>query len=118
MTEEEDQILSTSYQALLFKLHDHFVRHGGVDLALQVIKLQEEAGEVAAAYIGLVGSNPRKGVTHSAEDVAMEMADVAITALLGIRIAGFKPDEMLRRQAQKTRQRLDEFTARAMPSAP
>lgn len=49
--------------------------------SMRVLKLVEEAGEAAAAYIGMVGQNPRKGVTHSQTDLLSELADVALTAL-------------------------------------
>lgn len=49
--------------------------------SMRVLKLVEEAGEAAAAYIGMVGQNPRKGVTHSQYDLLAELADVAVTAL-------------------------------------
>jgi NTP pyrophosphatase (non-canonical NTP hydrolase) len=49
--------------------------------SMRVLKLVEEAGEAAAAYIGMVGQNPRKGVTHTRADLLNELADVAITAL-------------------------------------
>lgn len=49
--------------------------------SMRVLKLVEEAGEAAAAYIGMVGQNPRKGVTHSMDDLLSELADVALTAL-------------------------------------
>lgn len=49
--------------------------------AQRVLKLLEESGEAAGAYIGMVGSNPRKGVTHSLDDLLMELADVLFTAL-------------------------------------
>jgi hypothetical protein len=38
-------------------------------------------GEVVQAYIGYVGQNPRKGSTHSAEDVAESLCRVARAAL-------------------------------------
>jgi NTP pyrophosphatase (non-canonical NTP hydrolase) len=44
-------------------------------------KLMEEAGEVASALGGYTGENPRKGVTHSRDDVMAELLDVAVTAL-------------------------------------
>ena len=44
-------------------------------------KLSEETGEVIAAFIGYTGQNPRKGATHTLEDVKKELLDVAITAL-------------------------------------
>lgn len=49
--------------------------------SMRVLKLVEEAGEAAAAYIGMAGQNPRKGVTHTQDDLLKELADVAITAL-------------------------------------
>jgi NTP pyrophosphatase (non-canonical NTP hydrolase) len=49
--------------------------------SMRVLKLVEESGEAAAAYIGMVGQNPRKGVTHSLDDLLGELADVALTAL-------------------------------------
>ena len=52
--------------------------------AMRVLKLTEEAGEAAEAYIGMVGQNPRKGVTHSLDDLLGELADVALTALCAI----------------------------------
>lgn len=47
----------------------------------RLAKLTEEAGEVVSAYIGLVGQNPRKGITHDRDDVLSELLDVAVTAL-------------------------------------
>src|SRR5690606_15699829 len=47
----------------------------------RIAKLTEESGEVIAAYIGATGQNPRKGVTHTVEDVIAELLDVAVTAL-------------------------------------
>jgi hypothetical protein len=48
---------------------------------LQVVKVQEKAGELAAAVIGATGQIPRKGVTHTWAHVAAEAVDVALTAL-------------------------------------
>ena len=47
----------------------------------RLAKVAEECGEVIAAFIGVTGQNPRKGVTHTRDDVADELLDVAITAL-------------------------------------
>lgn len=49
--------------------------------AMRVMKLAEEIGEAVEAYIGMVGQNPRKGVTHTRADLLNELADVAVTAL-------------------------------------
>jgi NTP pyrophosphatase (non-canonical NTP hydrolase) len=60
--------------------------HGGREgLLLRMLKLSEEAGEVAQAVIGVTGQNPRKGVTHTWEDVQGELCDVVITALVALR---------------------------------
>ncbi|MEU9346471.1 MazG-like family protein [Streptomyces sp. NPDC048278] len=61
-------------------------RHGGdTGLVLRMLKLTEEVGEVAQAVIGATGQNPRKGVTHTWEDVQGELCDVVITALVALR---------------------------------
>jgi hypothetical protein len=49
--------------------------------SMRVMKIGEEFGEAVAAYIGMTGQNPRKGVTHTQSDVMSELADVAITAM-------------------------------------
>lgn len=60
--------------------------HDGLDgLLLRVLKLSEEVGEVAQAVIGATGQNPRKGVTHTWDDVQSELCDVIITALVALR---------------------------------
>lgn len=50
----------------------------------RLAKITEEAGEVVAAQIGATGQNPRKGVTHTAQDVQEELIDVAVTALAAL----------------------------------
>jgi NTP pyrophosphatase (non-canonical NTP hydrolase) len=61
--------------------------------SMRVLKLVEEAGEAGAAYIGMVGQNPRKGVTHTRDDLLDELADVAITALCAIEHFTQDPEE-------------------------
>ena len=56
-------------------------RHPEAILWGRVSKVTEEAGESIAALIGATGQNPRKGYTHSMEDVVSELLDVAVTAL-------------------------------------
>ncbi|MFF0735108.1 MazG-like family protein [Streptomyces chartreusis] len=58
---------------------------GREGMALCMLKLSEEVGEVAQAVIGATGQNPRKGVTHTWEDVQGELCDVVITALVALR---------------------------------
>ncbi|WP_438487308.1 MazG-like family protein [Streptomyces sp. S186] len=52
---------------------------------LRLLKLSEEAGEVAQAVIGATGQNPRKGRSHSWEDVHAELCDVIVTAMVALR---------------------------------
>jgi NTP pyrophosphatase (non-canonical NTP hydrolase) len=61
-------------------------------LAFRVLKLTEEAGEAAEALIGATGQNPRKGVTHTMDDLAHELCDVALTALLALAETISDPD--------------------------
>ncbi|MFI1694828.1 MazG-like family protein [Streptomyces bobili] len=58
---------------------------GREGLLLRMLKLTEEVGEVAQAVIGATGQNPRKGASHSWEDVQSELCDVAVTALVALR---------------------------------
>ncbi|MEU6890561.1 MazG-like family protein [Streptomyces sp. NPDC046557] len=57
---------------------------------LQVLKIGEEFGEAAQAVIGVHGTNPRKGTSHTWEEVQAEVADTAITALVAL--ARMRPD--------------------------
>lgn len=58
--------------------------HSEVPPAVQLLKLTEEAGEAAAAYIGMTGLNSRKGVCATREDLLDELGDVIITAAVAM----------------------------------
>lgn len=47
----------------------------------RVTKASEEAGEAQTALRGVLGENPRKGVTHDYGDVIKELLDTAVAAL-------------------------------------
>jgi hypothetical protein len=49
---------------------------------IRLSKITEEAGEVAGAIQGVYGANPRKGRTHTWDDVDSEVCDVVITGLV------------------------------------
>lgn len=51
---------------------------------LRIMKLTEETGEVTQAVIGTLGQNPRKGVTHTWDDVRAELCDVMLTAMVAL----------------------------------
>ncbi|GGK79411.1 AAA family ATPase [Mangrovihabitans endophyticus] len=84
-------------------------KHNGTaepELGLRILKIVEEAGEAAAAWIGTVGQNPRKGVTHDRQDVADELGDVAVTALVAAASLGFDPRAVMAEVAAKVVARL------------
>ncbi|MEW2621993.1 MazG-like family protein [Streptomyces sp. NPDC048106] len=78
---------------------------GREGLLLRILKLSEEAGEVAEAVIGATGQNPRKGVTHTWDDVQAELCDVAITALVALRTLTPKAQEVFERHLKGVRDR-------------
>lgn len=59
---------------------------------LQILKISEEAGEVAEAVIGVLGQNPRKGFSHTWDDVRAELCDVIITAMVALHRIGPEPE--------------------------
>lgn len=75
------------------------------ELTCRILKVTEEAGEVAGAWIGVLGQNPRKGVTHGRGDVVNELADVAMAALVAIASLGHDPREVMERCAAKVASR-------------
>jgi len=75
------------------RLHEH---HGEVPLEIRILKLTEEVGEVAEAFIGMRGLNSRKGVCRSSEDLLDELADVIITAAVAMRAVADSGDEAAR----------------------
>ena len=65
---------------------------GDIPVEAQLLKLSEEVGEVAEAYLGITGLNPRKGVNRTRDDLMGEVGDVIITAAVAlVRLAG-SPD--------------------------
>jgi NTP pyrophosphatase (non-canonical NTP hydrolase) len=58
--------------------------HGEVPVEIRLLKLTEETGEAAEAFIGMHGLNSRKGVCRSRDDLLAELADVIITAAVAM----------------------------------
>lgn len=78
------------------------------EVALRLLKVQEEAGEVASAWIGVTGQNPRKGVTHTTEQVADELCDVIVAAMVALTTLKQDPGaHFARKLAQVAALRLD-----------
>ncbi|MFD4562723.1 MazG-like family protein [Streptomyces sp. NPDC058469] len=78
---------------------------GREGLLLRVLKLSEEVGEVAEAVIGATGQNPRKGVTHTWDDVQAELCDVVITALVALRTLTPDTQEVFTRHLARVMER-------------
>ncbi|MFI2078533.1 MazG-like family protein [Streptomyces triculaminicus] len=76
------------------------------ETAMRLMKICEEAGEVMAAYIGMTGQNPRKGVTHRRSDVAAELCDVIITAATALHAFTKDPAAALDDHARRISQRI------------
>jgi NTP pyrophosphatase (non-canonical NTP hydrolase) len=53
-------------------------------LLMRIMKITEEAGEVAQAVVGATGANPRKGQSHTWGDVESELCDVILTAMVAL----------------------------------
>ncbi|WP_244251536.1 MazG-like family protein [Micromonospora antibiotica] len=87
------------------------------EAGLRILKVTEEAGEAAAAWIGTIGQNPRKGITHTTADVADELADVVLTALVAIASIDHDPQQVIGACVDKVTARLDHTYPRPTPPA-
>jgi NTP pyrophosphatase (non-canonical NTP hydrolase) len=65
---------------------------GDVPVEAQLLKLAEEVGEVAEAYLGMTGLNPRKGVNRTRDDLMGEVGDVIITASVALVLLAGGPE--------------------------
>lgn len=61
--------------------------------AMRLMKIGAEVGEVMDAYAGERGQNPRKGVTHTRDDICAELSDVIMTALNALALFAGGVDE-------------------------
>lgn len=92
------------------ELRELFDSFENVPELVKVLKVGEEFGEAAEAIIGLYAFNPRKGQNGDRCDVAKELADVAITAMVALH--HFSPEPV-----QTVTNRLREVHARAVERA-
>jgi hypothetical protein len=58
--------------------------HREMPVEISLLKLSEEVGETAEAFIGMHGLNSRKGVCRSRDDLLAELTDVIITAAVAM----------------------------------
>ncbi len=66
------------------QIRDLHAHHGDVPVEIRLLKVTEEAGEAAEAFIGMHGLNSRKGVCRSRDDLLAELADVIITTAVAM----------------------------------
>lgn len=87
------------------------------ETAMRLMKLSEETGEVMQAYIGMTGQNPRKGVTHSRADVADELCDVIVAAMVALYGYTDRPAGVLAAKVQRITERAGVGAEPALVSA-
>lgn len=112
-----DRTPTIVYQAVS-RIDDVLTRTNGTSRdqqTLRILKTVEEAGETARAWIGATGQNPRKGTTHTIDEVADELADVAIAALVAIAGLGLDPQQVTDRRAATVASRLPDPPAPDSP---
>jgi NTP pyrophosphatase (non-canonical NTP hydrolase) len=86
---------------------EHLALQTGISgRCVRLIKLQEEVGEVSQAYIGYLGANARKGHSHTGQDVAKELCDVVITAMVALHDWTDSPETLLKAQLQGLQERI------------
>nr|WP_242587702.1 MazG-like family protein [Streptomyces sp. MST-110588] len=84
---------------------------GEEETALRLLKITEEAGEVTRAYLGMTGQNPRKGITHTRDDVADELCDVILSAMTALHSFADAPEAVFRTVVQRRAVRLERLLA-------
>jgi len=101
------KILSKEYEDFLLEEYKWSNANSSLSVEDRLLKVMEEAGEAAAAWIGVKGTNPRKGITHRPYDVALELADVINTAMLAIIRLGWSPEAPMEEQQEKAEGYMD-----------
>ncbi|MFD8117819.1 MazG-like family protein [Streptomyces microflavus] len=97
-------------EGLVNRLEQHSELPREQQLLVQLLKIQEETGEVAEAVIGALGQNPRKGMSHTWQDVEAEVCDVIVTGMVALlRLNPEAPSVLARHLAR--------ISARDLPAA-
>lgn len=102
---DQDPDIWSGIEDLWAWLDSHSPGDGQQSLLLRMLKLSEEVGEVAEAVIGAMNRNPRKGASHTWEDVESELCDVVITALIALRTLTPDTREVFVRHLARVRER-------------
>ncbi|MFJ5687998.1 FAD/NAD(P)-binding protein [Streptomyces sp. NPDC093099] len=66
----------------------------------RVLKISEEVGEVAEAMHGATGANPRKGASHTWDDVHKELCDVIVASMIALATCTPDPAKLLDERLQ------------------
>ena len=75
-----------------------------------VMQVGKKLGDAAAAWISFTGQNPRKGkIRQTDEDVANELVDTAISALVAVESIGFDAQTMVLEKAEYLMNRTEEY---------
>lgn len=61
---------------------DEINGNSGQEIALRLLKVGEEYGELCDAYIGVTGQNPRKGIYATPDDLMKEGLDTVFTVIV------------------------------------
>ncbi|MFB6977576.1 FAD/NAD(P)-binding protein [Streptomyces scopuliridis] len=67
----------------------------------RVLKISEEVGEVAEAMHGATGANPRKGTSHTWDDVHKELCDVVVASMIALATCTPDPAKLLDERLQR-----------------
>ncbi len=86
---------------LVERLDNHSTVSPQTDRLLRVMKITEEAGEVVEAVNGALGVNPRKGHSHTWQDVERELCDVIFTAMVALRTVTPDAPEVFRENLER-----------------
>lgn len=88
--------------------HQDQIEADNVGVEVRLMKLSEEVGEVMQAYIGAVGANKRKGRSHTDADVAKELADVVVTAMVALHDWTEEPSRFVVKHVEDLLERIKE----------
>ncbi|MFG1963127.1 MazG-like family protein [Nonomuraea sp. NPDC049028] len=85
---------------------DHNNGRDDHEITLRIMKIGEEFGEAVQARIGELGQNPRKPASHTREDVADELCDVIVTAMVALGSVVDDPQDVFQSKLRKISDRV------------
>jgi NTP pyrophosphatase (non-canonical NTP hydrolase) len=76
------------------------------EVTLRILKIGEEFGEAVEARIGELGQNPRKPSSHTRQDLADELGDVIVTAMVALASCVDDPQTVFEEKLRKIADRV------------